>query len=129
MKRTRWMLFYTFLFCICIHPTKAQEQTTTSIEVCVQRAVSRWSSDLSLTQNQKTALLVLTKRFIIVRDSINELDSISFEVRQSIKKEALENHQIEIEALLSLEQKQQLAIKRSERKNIAEMKQASKKKN
>lgn len=95
----------------------------------MQRAVSRWSSDLSLTQNQKTALLVLTKRFIIVRDSINELDSISFEVRQSIKKEALENHQIEIEALLSLEQKQQLAIKRSERKNIAEMKQASKKKN
>lgn len=95
----------------------------------MQRAVSRWSSDLSLTQNQKTALLVLTKRFITVRDSINELDSISFEVRQSIKKEALENHQIEIEALLSLEQKQQLAIKRSERKNIAEMKQASKKKN
>lgn len=129
MKRTRWMLFYTFLLCISIHPTKAQEQTTTSIEVCVQRAVSRWSSDLSLTQNQKTALLVLTKRFITVRDSINELDSISFEVRQSIKKEALENHQIEIEALLSLEQKQQLAIKRSERKNIAEMKQASKKKN
>lgn len=129
MKRTRWMLFYTFLLCISIHPTKAQEQTTTSIEVGVQKAVSRWSSDLSLTQNQKTALLVLTKRFIIVRDSINELDSISFEVRQSIKKEALENHQIEIEALLSLEQKQQLAIKRSERKNIAEMKQASKKKN
>jgi hypothetical protein len=122
MKRTRWTTILVVALLLPFIGTSLSAQSTKSVTERSNRAVERWNNDVKLDDSQKQAVRVLATGFANQCDSINTLDSITFETRVALRKEAHAHYINAVESLLTTTQRQALKNKQAARKKAQESK-------
>lgn len=119
MKQTRWTIAFLIFSCVVIESLNGAEQEQKTKGECAQLTVQAWSKDVATLNNaQKSGILNLTLSFYNKLDSINGLDTVSFENRQQQKKEAHAIYLDSINGLLTDAQRKDVDTNRTAR-NVA----------
>jgi len=115
MKMTKWMFLIVFLFGITLTYLYAQKPVGKTPDERGALTVERYNKDISLTPQQQVLILSLAKSTAQKCDSINMLDSVNVRERVNLKKEEYNKLKLNIETLLTENQKTQLKNKQAER--------------
>jgi hypothetical protein len=116
MKRTRWIILCLVLANVMLGSLKGAAQAQKTKGECAQLTVQAWSKDVATLNNaQKSGILNLTLSFYNKLDSINGLDTLTFEVRQQQKKDAHALYLDSINGLLTVAQRKDVDTNRTAR--------------
>ena len=105
----------------------SQEASTRSVAESAQKMVNRLNQDVNLNESQMLSLESLAEEFALRCDSIERVDSLTFESRFAMKRIAYDAYKTTVENLLSSSQIRKLESKRAERNRTALLKQSKKK--
>lgn len=118
MKRPRLIMAVAATF-VCLNFTFAVNPQKATPETIAASMVSELDKDVALTDSQKTIILSRAKLFVVGVQNVNASTKSNIDENIESKKVLAFDYAMVLDSILTINQKEQLQLKRDERKQAA----------